>query len=142
VAEKASTEESLVEEFQMLGKNLMEALKAAWEKPESKRVQEQVITGLNELGTTLRREADQFTSSATGQQIKTGVEQVGERLRSSETQEKIRVEILKALQSANTEIQNIIDRWTDQGGAEARTTTKTEKGEQENEDSPSVGNPS
>ncbi len=110
--EKPSTEQGLAEEFQALGKNLMEALRAAWEKPERKRVQEQVLTGLNELGSTLKREADHFAASSTGQQIKTSVEQVGDRLRSVETQEKIRQELLTALQSANAELQKVIDRWT------------------------------
>jgi hypothetical protein len=110
--EKQSTEEGLVEEFQALGKNLMDALKAAWEKPERKRVQEQVMAGLNELGNTLKREADQFAASPAGQQIKTGVEQVGERLRREETQEKIRQELLTALQSVNAELQKVIERWT------------------------------
>ena len=112
MTEKPSTEEGLAEEFQALGKNLMEALRAAWEKPERKRVQEQVLTGLNELGSTLKREADHFVASSTGQQIKTSVEQVGERLRSAETQEKIRQELLKALQIANAELQKVVDRWT------------------------------
>ena len=121
MTEKPSTEEGLAEEFQALGKNLMEALRAAWEKPERKRVQEQVMTGLNELGSTLKREADHFASSSAGQQIKTGVEQVGERLRSEEAQEKIRQELLSALQSANAELQKVIDRWKT-----ASTNTKEE----------------
>lgn len=112
MTDKTSTEESLAEEFQALGKNLLEALRAAWEKPESKRVQEQVMTGLNELGSTLKREADHFAASSTGQQIKNGVEQVGEHLRSTEAQEKIRQELLAALQSANNELQKVINRWT------------------------------
>lgn len=121
MTEKPSTEEGLAEEFQALGKNLMEALRAAWEKPERKRVQEQVMTGLNELGSTLKREADHFAASSAGQQIKNGVEQVGERLRSEEAQEKIRQELLSALQSANAELQKVIDRWKT-----ASTNTKEE----------------
>ena len=124
MTEKSTTEESLAEEFQTLGKNLMEALRAAWEKPERKQVQEQVMNGLNELGNSLRREAEHFAASSTGQQIKTGVEQVGERLRSAETQEKIRQELLTILQSANNELQKVVDHWsapamsTEEGAAE------------------------
>ncbi len=112
MTDKPSIEEGLAEEFQALGKNLMEALRAAWEKPESKRVQEQVMAGLNELGSALKREADSFAASPAGQHIKNGVEQVGERLRSEDAQEKIRQELLTALKSANTELQKVIDRWT------------------------------
>ena len=105
-------EENLEDEFQVLGKNLVAALRAAWDAPERKRVQEELITGLNGLGSTLKHEADNFAGSAAGQQIKNGVEQVGERLRSTETQEKVRQELLFALKTANTELQKVIDRWS------------------------------
>jgi len=134
--EVPSTEENLVNEFQSLGKNLMEALRAAWEAPESRRVQEQVITGLNELGSTLKREADHFASSSTGQQIKTGIEQVGEQLGSAETQETIRNELLRVLRSANIELEHVIDRWTDQVNKEARTTEETGEAQQGKMDQP------
>jgi len=105
-------EENLEDEFQVLGKNLVAALRAAWDAPERKRVQEELITGLSGLGSTLKHEADNFAGSAAGQQIKNGVEQVGERLRSTETQEKVRQELLFALKTANTELQKVIDRWS------------------------------
>jgi hypothetical protein len=105
-------EGNLEDEFQALGKNLVAALRAAWDTPERKRVQEQLITGMNELGTTLKHEADNFSTSPAGQQIKNGVEQVSERLRNAETQEKVRLELLNALKSANNELQKVIDRWS------------------------------
>ena len=112
MTEIPSAEENLAEEFQTLGKNLVEALRAAWDLPERKRVQEQVMTGLNELGSSLKREADNLASSPTGQQIKTEVNQFGERIRSAETQAKIRHEVLAAIQTANAELQKVIERWS------------------------------
>jgi len=112
MSEKPQPEESLAEEFRSLGKNLVSALQAAWDAPERKRLQEEVMNGLNELGETLQREGEHFTNSPTGQQLKTNVEQIGERIRSSETQEKVRIELLGALKTANSEIQKVIDRWT------------------------------
>lgn len=105
-------EGNLEDEFQVLGKNLLAAMRAAWDTPERKRVQEELITGLNGLGATLKNEADNFAGSPAGQKIKTGVEQVGERLRSVETQEKVRQELLNALKTANTELQKVIERWS------------------------------
>jgi hypothetical protein len=103
---------NLEDEFQVLGKNLVAALHAAWDTPERKRVQEELITGLNGLGATLKQEADHLASSPAGQQIKNGAEQVGQRLRSAETQEKLRQELLNTLKAANTELQKVIDRWS------------------------------
>jgi hypothetical protein len=117
---------SLEDEFQVLGKNLVAALRAAWDTPERKHVQEELITGLNGLGATLKHEADTFVSSPAGQQIKNGAEQVGERLRSAETQEKVRQELLNALKAANTELQKVIDRWSAKaGGSDADSTAET-----------------
>jgi len=119
-------EGNLEDEFQVLGKNLVAALRAAWDTPERKRVQEELITGLNGLGSTLKQEADNFTNSPAGQQIKNGVEQVGERLRSAETQEKVRQELLNALKAANNELQKVIERWSAKVvGSDDGATTET-----------------
>ncbi len=105
-------EGNLEDELQALGKNLVAALRAAWDTPERKRVQDELIGGLNGLGATLKNEVDNFTGSPAGQQLKSSVEQVGERLRNVEAQEKVRQELLNALKSANTELQKVIDRWS------------------------------
>jgi hypothetical protein len=119
-------EGNLEDEFQVLGKNLVAALRAVWDTPERKRVQEDLITGLNGLGSTLKQEADNFTSSPAGQQIRNGVEHVGERLRSAETQEKVRQELLNALKAANNELQKVIERWSAKVvGSDDGATTET-----------------
>ncbi len=122
-------EGNLEDEFQVLGKNLVAALRAAWDTPERKRVQEELITGLNGLGSSLKHEADNFAGSPAGQQIKNGVEQVGERLHNTETQEKVRQELLNALKSANIELQKVIERWSAKtagsaGGSDAGTNSE------------------
>jgi hypothetical protein len=132
--DKPTTEEGLVEEFQALGKNLMEALQAAWETPESKRVQEQVLAGLEELGSTLKKEADNFAASPAGQQFKTGVEQVGERLRSVEVQDKVRQDLLTALQSANAELKKVINRWTETSSTTAEGSSASQETARDPED--------
>lgn len=103
--------ENLTEEFQALGKNLVEAMRAAWESPERKRLQQEIENGLVELESTIKREAENFSSSPTGQQLKKDVNRIGEKINTSETPEMIRQELLKALQTANFELQNIIRRW-------------------------------
>ena len=130
MSENPKPEESLVGEFRRLGLNLVSALQAAWEKPERKRFQEEMTQGLNDIGQTINREAEKLASSPTGKQIKTEVEQIGERIRSTETQEKVRSEVLKALQTANSEIQSVIDRWS-------AKETETNSGESPSTDKPS-----
>lgn len=113
MTENPQPEENLTEEFRQLGRNLISALQTAWESPERKRLQQEVISGLNELGDTLRKEADVLSSSETAKKFKTNVEQIGEQIRSSEPQTKIRQELLGALRTANLELQKVIERWSE-----------------------------
>jgi hypothetical protein len=110
--DKPEPESNLRDEFSNLGKNLVEMLRTAWNSAEATRVQEEVTSGLNELGTTLRREAENFASSPTAQQIKEEMHQVGEKVRSTEFQSSVQHELLTALQTVNNELQKVIDDWT------------------------------
>lgn len=113
MSDNPQSEESIVEEFRRLGKNLVSVMQTAWETPERKRIQDEFTTGLNELGTTLRREVDQFSNSSTSQRIKEDVEQLGDKIRSSEATTKVRDELIHALQMANKEIQRVVENWAE-----------------------------
>jgi len=105
-------EDSLRQEFEALGKNLIGALRSAWEAPESKRLRDEMTSSLSDLGSTLKREADNLASHPATQQVKTDVEQIGEKIRAPEAQAAVRRELLGALQTMNSELQKVIDRWT------------------------------
>jgi hypothetical protein len=66
---------------------------------------------LSDLGTTLKREADNLATSPAAQKVQTSVGEVGEKIRSTEVQEKVRLELIGALQTVNSELQKVIDRW-------------------------------
>ncbi|MFM8321205.1 MAG: hypothetical protein ACKOC5_09850 [Chloroflexota bacterium] len=110
--QQPNNEESLRREFESLGRNLVDAMRTAWDAPESKRMRDDVVSGLADLGLTLKREAENLANSQAAHQVKTSVEQVGERLRTPEVQAKVRGELLDALQTVNTELQKVINRWS------------------------------
>ena len=112
MSDNTPPEDSLAEEFRNLGKNMAEALQAAWDSQERKRIVNEVETNLNELSDTLKKEAKYFAESPTAQRLKNDIEQFGERVRNSEAQEKIRTEVMSILQTANNELQKVINRWT------------------------------
>lgn len=109
-------ENSLRAEFESLGRTLTDALRAAWETPESKRLREEVVDGLSGLGGTLQREVDNLANSEAAQQFRTGVGQAAEKLGSAEVQNKVRGELIGALQSLNSELQKLIDNWQAEPG--------------------------
>lgn len=112
MTENKPGEESLREEFETLGRNLVDALRTAWEAPESRRAREEVVTGLNDLGTTLKREAENLAAHPVAQKVQKNVGEVTDKLRTPEMQEKVRKELIGALQVVNTELQKVIDRWS------------------------------
>ena len=126
MSEEKPHNESLPDEFQALGKNLVEAMRAAWESPERKRLQQEIESGLVELESAIKREAENFSNSPTGQQVKNDVNKIGEKINTSETPELIRQELIKALQAANFELQNIINRWAPEEDSEPPETNSQE----------------
>jgi hypothetical protein len=131
MSDQTPPNEDLADEFQALGKNLVDAMRAAWNSPERKRLQQEIEGGLQELEYTLKREVDAFSKSSTGQQIKEDVNRISEKINTKQTPELIRQELIKALQTANVELQNIIQRWaSEEPEAEAASDTSPEEGPQ------------
>jgi hypothetical protein len=104
-------EENLAEEFRNLGKNLASTLQTAWDSSERKRLQQEISTGLNELGATLNREAQKFNESETGQRFKAEAKEFEERLHTGEVQDKVRLELVNAMRTLNTELEKLIQKW-------------------------------
>lgn len=109
-------EDRLKDEFRLLGENLVNTLRSAWDSPERKRLQGELESSVNELGSTLRREVEHFKESPTGQQLKSDVEDLGERVRTGEAEAKLREEILSALQIINAELEKFSQRWSGSTG--------------------------
>jgi hypothetical protein len=125
--EDAPTEENLADEFRDLGKNLAELLRTGWDNPDRKRLQQQITSGITEFGTMVKREVETFTESPSGQRFRADMDEIGERLRTPETQEKIRHELIAALQTANLELQKIIDQWSSGQSTRSQDTSDSEK---------------
>jgi hypothetical protein len=108
--ENQKPEGTLAEEFRRLGKNLTEAMQAAWERPERKRLQEEISNGLSELGNILRDEARHFSDSPAGKRFKEEAGEVRDRIRSGELENKARAELITALRNANEMLHQAIVR--------------------------------
>ena len=126
MSENPPQDESLADEFRSLGKNLADAVQAAWDSPERKRLVQEVETNLVELSDAMKREVEYFSDSPTAQRLKNDIEELGERVRGSETQDRIRQEVIKILQNANSELQKVIDRWSPQSTGTKNSTAPDE----------------
>jgi len=59
----------------------------------------------------LKKEADEFRSSDSGQQIKEEIDDLRRRWESGETEAKARQELLDAIRSANNELKQWAEKW-------------------------------
>jgi hypothetical protein len=91
----------VLEELRELGENLRDLLQSMWESDERKKLEHELETGLNEAYNNLSTAAKEFAESPTGKNIKTELEDFGQRVRSGEIEEKVRSDILSVLRSAN-----------------------------------------
>lgn len=98
------------DELRALGENLVSALRGAWSSPERQKLQEEIGTGLADLGSSLKKALSEFETSPTGQRMKADVEDFGERVRSGEVESKLRSELLQVLQTVNTELGKVASR--------------------------------
>jgi predicted nucleic acid-binding Zn-ribbon protein len=103
---------SIADELSALGKNLVAALRSALNSEESKKVQKEIESGLNEAIASLQKAADDFAKSDTGQQMKSDLADLNQRIESGELQAKVRSDVLTALQTANAEIQKAAARFS------------------------------
>ena len=109
--EPKTTHEDLAEEFRNLGKNLVEALRLAWDSPERQKLHRELESGLSEVARTLKEEAVKFSQSQTGQQLKSDLEELHQKVVHSEAESAARKEILDALRKVNVELEKAAIKW-------------------------------
>ncbi len=110
MSEDKKTEDSLINEFQTLGENLVNTFRAAWDNPERKRLQKEIEDGLVEMRSTMMQEVDSFSESPTGQRLKSDIDDFQDWVQNSNAEDQIREELIKALNIANTELKKVADK--------------------------------
>lgn len=99
------------DEFRQLGDNLQQAVNAAWQSTERKRLQQELMDGLQELEKALTDLGNKIEQSELGQRVKSDVEDLSDRVRKGDMGENARAGVISALQRANAELESLISRW-------------------------------
>jgi gas vesicle protein len=102
------TAEDLASEFKNLGDNLRNLFVSAWESEQRKSLQNEIETGLSDLGDTLKKTAADFEESETGQRIKSEAEDLRDRVREGEVERKVRSDLRDFLKKLNTELEKAV----------------------------------
>jgi HD-GYP domain-containing protein (c-di-GMP phosphodiesterase class II) len=109
-APEDASQSDVTSEFRQLGRNLKEILQATWESEERRKLQQEIETGLSELGRSLNQTVAEFKESPTGQRIKSEAEDLRGRIRSGELEAELREELLSILRRVNTELEKAAAR--------------------------------
>lgn len=110
MSDNPSDSENIRDAFHQLGENLLRTVRAAWDNPERKKLQQEIETGLSDLAETVRKEVDTFNESPSGKQLKSDVAEVYQGVRTTVTETSLREELLKALNVLNQELETVASK--------------------------------
>jgi hypothetical protein len=110
MSETPPKEDSLSNAFRKLGESLAETIHVAWNNPERIKIQQEIEEGLTDFSVSLKKEIDHIKESPSGQQLMADFDDLKERVSSGEVESQLRQELLKALNIANTELENVANR--------------------------------
>jgi hypothetical protein len=111
MTENEPSKSDVEREIRELGKNLESFFKALWESEERQRVQNDIKDGLNQVGDSLNRAADDISKSDTGKQIRADIEDIQRRYQSGELREKAYSELMGVLRRVNSELDSASKHW-------------------------------
>jgi gas vesicle protein len=107
-----TSEGNLREEFRNLGKNLVDAIRAAAESPGWQKLSSDIEGGLSEFGTTVKQEYETLKDSPTAQQVKSDINDFQDRIKTGEVETKVREELITALKAVNSELRKVSEKFT------------------------------
>ena len=100
-----STNNTISDQLNELGKNLREALHTAWSSEERRKLQQDIEEGMASLGASLSQAAKDFSNTPTGKTISEDVKDLQERWKSGEVSSKVHTEVVDTLRRVNDELQ-------------------------------------
>jgi len=99
------------DEFRRLGQNLKAVFQGAWDSEERVQLQQDLESGLHELGDSIGSILTDIENSDTGRKLKADAAAFQDRIASGELEQKARSELQHALDLANRELERLADRW-------------------------------
>ena len=110
MTEESQSEKTIVEELSKLGKQMADALRAAWESEDRKKLQAEIIEGMQQFGNEVGAAARKAGESDTAKDIKTQAEKVAGDVKSSEVTEAVRKSMIGGLEILNQELGKLLER--------------------------------
>lgn len=110
MSEEPKTEKSIADELNKLGKQVADAIKAAWESDDRKKLQTEITDGLEKFGAQVSEALDHAGQSQTAQDFRVKAEKVVTDAREAGVVEDIRKGILAGLDTVNKELGKLVEK--------------------------------
>ena len=121
MSEEVKQERSVSDEINKLGKQFSEVIRAAWESEDRKRVQGEIIEGLQRFGDEVTQALQKVAESDTGKQVTTQTEKVISDVKESGVADDVRKGLLQGLDALNRELTKLSERLEKEAEAKAET---------------------
>ena len=101
---------SITEELSKLGKQMADAIKAAWESDDRKKLQAEILDGLQKFGDEVTVALDKAGKSETAQDLRVKAEKVATDVRGTGVAEDVRKGIISGLDVINQELGKLVEK--------------------------------
>lgn len=119
MSEEPKTEKTIADELNKLGKQVADAIKAAWESDDRKKLQAEITDGLEKFGAQVSEALDHAGKSETAQDFRVKAEKVVTDAREKGVVEDMRKGILTGLDTINKELGKLVEKLETKPAAEA-----------------------
>lgn len=110
MSEEPKVERSIADELGKLGKQVADAIKAAWESEDRKKLQAEIAEGFQKFGKEVNEAAEKASESETAKELRGKAEKVVEEIRESDVVDDVRKGILTGLDSLNRELGKLLEK--------------------------------
>ncbi len=110
MSEETHVEKNIADELNKLGKQVADAIKAAWESEDRKKLQSEITEGLQKFGDQVTDAAKKATASEPAKQIKVQAEEVVTKVKESDVTDEVRKGLLTGLEAINKELGKLLEK--------------------------------
>ncbi len=110
MSEEPKAERSIADELSKLGKQLAEAVKAAWESEDRKKLQAEIAEGFQKLSQEVGAAVEKASESEAARELREKAEKVVEEIREADVVEEVRKGILVGLEALNRELGKLLEK--------------------------------
>jgi hypothetical protein len=119
MSEESKHERSVSDELNKLGQQFSEVIRTTWESEDRKRIQGEIIEGLQRFGNEVTGALNKVAESDTGKQVTSQTEKVVADVKESGVAEDIRKGLLQGLDALNRELGKLSERLEKEAKAES-----------------------